>query len=154
MKTKDFLLVILQFCLFIVFIALPAGFGPPFIFPFITFVLTVGGLLIIAAGIYQLGSNISPFPTPLKSASLITNGIYKFIRHPVYTGILLCTLGISLYTASYPRLMISLMLYVFFEYKSRYEEQLLCEKFQGYQEYKHKTGRFFPRLANLKNIPK
>jgi protein-S-isoprenylcysteine O-methyltransferase Ste14 len=152
MKTKDFLLVILQFLLFIVFTVLPAGFGPPFIFPFITFILTVGGLLIVATGMYQLGSNITPFPTPLKNASLTTEGIYKFIRHPIYTGILLCTFGISLYTASYPRLVISVLLYVLFEYKSRYEEQMLCEKFPGYVDYKLKAGRFFPRLTNLKNI--
>lgn len=152
MKTKDFLLVILQFLLFIVFVIFPAGYGPPFIFPFLTFILTVTGLLIIAMSIFQLGSNITPFPTPLKNATLTTHGIYKLIRHPIYTGIIFTTLGIALYTASYPRLVVTALLYILFHYKSRYEEQMLIEKFPAYSIYKLNTGRFLPRLSKLKNF--
>ncbi len=152
MKTKDFLLVILQFLLFIIFIALPAGFGHPFIYPFISFLLTVAGLLIIAMGIFQLGSNITPFPTPLSNSTLTTQGIYKIIRHPIYTGILFIALGIAIYTASYPRLAVSALLYILFQYKSRYEEQMLIEKFPGYVDYKLNAGRFLPRWSKLKNI--
>jgi len=151
MKTKDFLLVILQFLLFIIFIVFPAGFGPPLIFPFISFILTVGGLLLIAISLFHLGSNITPFPTPVNHSTLITHGIYKIIRHPIYTGILFITLGIAFYTASYPRLAVTALLFILFHYKSRYEEQMLIEKFPGYVDYKLNTGRFLPKLSKLKN---
>jgi len=60
-------------------------------------------------------------------------------------------LGIAFYTASYPRLAVTALLFILFHYKSRYEEQMLIEKFPGYVDYKLNTGRFLPKLSKLKN---
>jgi protein-S-isoprenylcysteine O-methyltransferase Ste14 len=92
----------------------------------------------------QLNKNISPFPTPKDSASLLRNGLYKFMRHPIYTGIILLFSGYSVYQNSFYKLLVSVVLVILFYLKSNYEEQRLQEKFPDYKRYKSKTGRFFP----------
>jgi protein-S-isoprenylcysteine O-methyltransferase Ste14 len=143
-KAKDFLLVTIQFLLLIAFGLMPPGFGAPFLLTFLGFSLTVSGILVLGFAFLKLSSNLTPFPTPKQKGTLETNGIYKYIRHPIYTGMLLTTLGIALYSASYGRLIITALLYFLFLYKSKYEEMMLLEKFEDYTDYKKRTGRFFP----------
>lgn len=52
------------------------------------FMLALGGLLIVGT-ILQLNKNLSPFPSPTPNSILITGGLFKFARHPIYTGIIL-----------------------------------------------------------------
>lgn len=107
-------------------------------------VLALIGLIIIAASFLVLRKNLTPFPSPLQNGELVTTGIYKYIRHPIYTGILMLTFGYGLFSQNLLRLIIFLVLGSFFYFKSVYEEQLLLQKFTGYKNYKSKTGRFLP----------
>lgn len=106
-------------------------------------IIVLGGLLIILA-LLQLNKNLSPFPTPKDTTTLLQNGLYKYMRHPIYTGIILFFTGFSLYQNSFYKLGISLLLVVLFHFKSNYEEQRLEQKFPKYKLYKNKTGKFFP----------
>lgn len=107
-------------------------------------ILTIVGIIIAFLALFQIRHSLSPFPSPLPSARLITSGVFRYIRHPIYSGILLAGLGYALYSGSLYRILITVLLYVLFYFKSRYEEKLLVEKFSEYQEYKDKTGRFWP----------
>lgn len=82
--------------------------------------------------------------------SLVTYGIYAYIRHPQYTGIILITLGMLIH---WPTLIILLMfpVLVFAYYKlAKKEEKEMEIKFgKTYQEYKSKIPMFFP-LFNFK----
>ncbi len=102
-----------------------------------------GGMIIILA-LLQLNKNLSPFPTPKEAATLLQNGLYKYMRHPIYTGIMLFLVGYGVYQNSLYKLLISLLLVILFYLKSNYEEQRLEQKFPDYKLYKNKTGRFFP----------
>lgn len=146
-KPKDILLVIIQFILLIGFALSPKGVGPSFFYPFIDFTLTVTGILIASLAFLKLNTSFTPFPAPREKGMLETEGIYKFIRHPLYTGSLLIVLGIALYSSSYIRLIITGILYFLFLYKSGYEEQMLIEKYPEYKKYKSKTGRFIPKIS-------
>jgi protein-S-isoprenylcysteine O-methyltransferase Ste14 len=108
--------------------------------------LSLFGLVIVILPIISMGKNISPFPEPVKNATLIIKGIYRYIRHPMYSGILVGLFGYSLYSENILRLMIVSLLTVLFIFKTVYEEQALATKFSGYDAYKKKTGRFFPRI--------
>ena len=108
-------------------------------------VMLVGALLVLLA-IMGLGHNLSPFPTPRQNGNLIQSGIFKFIRHPIYGGIILIAIGLGFYSSSISRHFIALLLLILFYFKARYEEQLLIEKFPEYDAYKQRTGMLFPKI--------
>ena len=142
---KDYLFVSIQFILFFCFIfdfdwSMKLGFT---IQKIGNFIAVFGGVIIILA-LLQLNKNLSPFPTPKNNTTLLQNGLYKYMRHPIYTGIILLFTGYSLYQNSFYKLGISLLLVILFYFKSNYEEQRLEQKFPDYKLYKNKTGKFFP----------
>ena len=147
-KRKDLLFVGIQFLLLTLF------FTPFFriSFPSIVFlkypgaVISITGFLIILIAILQLNKNLTPFPTPKQGGSLIKTGLYKYIRHPIYTGVFLATLGLGFFNNSLWQLCISVVLLILFYFKSSYEESLLIEKYEDYKKYKESTNRFFPFL--------
>src|SRR5690606_6752899 len=104
------------------------------------------GLLLVIAAFLQLNTNLSPFPSPKEGAKLVTNGVFAFARHPIYAGVLFMAFGISFGRGSGYKLIISVLLYLLFFLKSRYEEQRLQEIFPDYVLYKRVTGRFFPKF--------
>jgi protein-S-isoprenylcysteine O-methyltransferase Ste14 len=104
------------------------------------------GLVVVFIAVIQLNKNLTPFPTPKEGGELITTGLYKFIRHPIYTGIILTVYGYSLYMESVWKFFISTNLLVLFHYKSKYEEGLLLRQYEAYKNYIKITGRFFPFL--------
>lgn len=108
--------------------------------------LAIAGFIIIIISILQLNTNLSIFPTPKKDGELIMSGLFKYVRHPIYTGILMTAFFFSLYSNSGYRLIISLLLVILFYYKSNYEEKALLLKFPAYKSYRASTGRFFPRF--------
>lgn len=144
---KDIAYVVVQTVLFMAFV-----FDIQFLSINSYYFLILSGiiLLFLGAGIagvalLQLNTNLSPFPTPKTNSKLITHGIYKYIRHPIYTGILFLGIGGSLVTASVYRILITLLLFVLFYFKSNYEEKQLLKKFIDYSEYKKTSGRFLPK---------
>lgn len=112
----------------------------------ICLVLACFGIAIALLAVLQLNTSLSPFPTPRKGSQLINTGLYKFVRHPIYTGILLTLFGYGMYTASAYKLIITLVLLLIFYFKSNYEEKRLLETFPDYREYQKTTGRFLPRF--------
>ncbi|HDZ17213.1 hypothetical protein LCGC14_1681820 [marine sediment metagenome] len=81
----------------------------------------------------------------LDKRKLVTTGIYRYIRHPQYSGFIIITLGLLIHWATIP-LIIMLPILVLLYYKlSKKEEKLLEEEFgDKYLEYKREVPRFFP----------
>src|SRR5690606_19058625 len=104
------------------------------------------GIVIIIIAIFQLNKNLSPFPTPPKNSELVVTGLFSYVRHPIYTGILMTTFFLSVYLNSGYKLIITMLLTILFYYKSEYEEAQLEKKFPGYTNYMAGTGRFYPRF--------
>ncbi len=109
-------------------------------------IFAVIGLVLILIALLQLNTKLSPFPSPRAGARLITGGVFSFARHPIYSGVLFVAFGISVWLGSGYKLLISLLLFLVFYFKSRYEEERLTEAFPEYPAYKRKTGRFFPKF--------
>lgn len=142
---KDYLFVSIQFILFFCFIfdfnwSMKMGFA----IQETGLLIAIFGAIIIILAILQLNKNLSPFPTPKNNTTLLQNGLYKYMRHPIYSGIIFLFTGYSLYQNSFYKLGISLLLVILFYFKSNYEEQRLEQKFPDYKLYKNKTGKFFP----------
>jgi protein-S-isoprenylcysteine O-methyltransferase Ste14 len=82
---------------------------------------------------------------PTKRGVLQVHGLYKFVRHPMYVGVLTLSLGIAMSGGGFFKYALVLALYILFRFKARYEETLLIAKYPDYKAYMHKTGRFIPR---------
>lgn len=109
-------------------------------------ILSALGFIVVLIALIQLNTNLSPFPKPKDNANLITNGIFKYVRHPIYSGILIFLFFLSLYFASAYKLGLVVLLLILFWFKSEYEEEQLCLKYSNYRDYRQDTGRFFPKF--------
>ena len=104
--------------------------------------ITLGVLLLISGGA-GLGSSLTPFPAPRPEGQLVTAGIYRRVRHPMYGGGILVALGWSILTGSAAGLILTVVLVLYFELKSRREERWLLDRYAGYAEYRRHTPRKF-----------
>lgn len=136
----------IQFVLFILYILLPNVGAMSFVPSgnYVGCVLVSLGVVLAVLAVYQLRKSLTPFPTPTSSSKLISTGVFKYIRHPIYSGIILITLGYAIFSQHMPRPVISLLLLILFSAKSSYEEKLLQQRFRDYAAYKKVTWRFFP----------
>lgn len=84
---------------------------------------------------------------------LVTNGIYRYIRHPQYTGFLLITLGMLLDWATLPMLIMWPIMAVLYYRLAKREEGYMLEQFgKRYVEYSQATGMFLPSLRLSKTL--
>jgi protein-S-isoprenylcysteine O-methyltransferase Ste14 len=109
-------------------------------------VLGLIGGLVIFAGILSLGSNLTAVPYPREDAVLVERGAFRFVRHPIYSGIILGSLAWGLLNNSLLTLLLSLVLFVFFDIKSRREEQWLREKYADYTAYQTRVRKLIPLI--------
>ena len=103
------------------------------------------------AGVVVLGRNRTPYPQPREGSELVQHGVYAQVRHPLYTSVMLASLGWSLIWQSWPALIMALVLIPFFHAKARREERWLRERFPGYADYQRRVPRFIPRLRRPPN---
>ena len=103
----------------------------------------VGGLIALW-GLIGLGRNLTPLPHPVADGELVTHGPYRIVRHPIYSGVILGSLGWSLLWASPWLILLSAGLFVFFDIKSRREEIWLRRAYSGYADYATRTRKLIP----------
>ena len=104
------------------------------------------GLLVTLLGFAALGRALTPFPRPRDDATLRQDGIYAWMRHPIYGGIVLAGLGWALAWQSWPGVAAAAMLFAFFDRKSAYEERLLRQRFPDYAEYARRVRKLLPGI--------
>jgi protein-S-isoprenylcysteine O-methyltransferase Ste14 len=82
---------------------------------------------------------------------LVTEGIYRYIRHPQYTGFMLVTLGMLLDWATLPMLIMWPIMAILYYRLAKKEEGYMLEQFgKRYEEYRQITGMFLPLPPFLK----
>lgn len=102
------------------------------------------GLLILLVAIYDLRHSLTVLPTPIKHGKLKTNGMYRYMRHPMYTGVIAISIGIAISSGWYIKYLLAIGLVVLFALKARYEEKLLAAQYAGYSKYMQTTPQFLP----------
>ncbi len=115
-----------------------------------------GGLLIIGRSLQALAiigvllsaltirSSLSIMPIPKTNAVLGTGGLYKYVRHPMYSFVILFAIGSSLAGGLMFEYLLTIILIIDLYYKSVFEEKNLRQKFSAYAKYAAKTPRFIP----------
>ena len=104
------------------------------------------GALVGIWGVRSLGGNRTPNPTPKPDAELVETGIYRWLRHPLYSSVMFASVGWALLWQSGFALAAAAGLCVFFDAKARLEERLLAERFAAYRKYRQRTRRFVPGI--------
>lgn len=146
-ESRDYLFVVIQFALF--FAYLPNWDRMHIEFPDwlerAGLLVAILGTLMLMIALLQLNTYLSPFPTPKPGARLQSQGLYKYIRHPIYAGILWAVFGGSLYLESGYKLLVSSALLILFYRKTKYEEKRLMQAYPDYVAYRKTAGRFLPK---------
>ena len=112
----------------------------------VTLLLTGGGAIVLLAAVLRLGASLTPFPRPLPAGRLVTTGVYRLIRHPIYSGIGVLALALAWSRFALPAALLSGALLLFFDRKARREERWLAERYPGYAAYAQRSWRFVPWL--------
>jgi len=107
--------------------------------------LVIIGLIVMIVGQVTLSRNYSGTVVIRDDHQLISNGIYRFTRNPIYLGGIMVVTGLPMYVASLYGFITSLALIPFILNRIRLEEKLLTEEFQdAYQKYKENTKKLIP----------
>jgi protein-S-isoprenylcysteine O-methyltransferase Ste14 len=97
----------------------------------------------------DLEASWSPRLEIMDGHSLVTRGVFRYIRHPMYAAHWLWGIAqvflLQNWIVGFSMLVCMIPLYV---YRARVEEEMMIEQFgDEYREYKARTGRIFPRLG-------
>ena len=96
-------------------------------------------LIILLVAIKDLGRNLSPFPRTINNSNLVTTGIYRFMRHPMYYSLIFISFGVFITKLSIYYLFLSISLSLIIKFKIALEEQYLNNKFNNYLLYKNEV---------------
>jgi len=106
--------------------------------------LVLGGVIGLWAFLAMGLGNIRAFPEFPQHGRLVVHGPYRWVRHPMYTSVLVITLA---WMVEHPlpfRMVLWVGLVVTLWFKLRYEESLLMERFPEYDAYRRQTKRLIP----------
>ncbi len=103
------------------------------------FLVIIIAFMVLLIAIKDLGRNLSPFPRPIKNSNLVTKGIYRFTRHPMYYSLIFISIGVFITKLSIYYLFLSISLSLIIKFKISLEEQYLNNKFKNYLLYKNEV---------------
>jgi protein-S-isoprenylcysteine O-methyltransferase Ste14 len=111
-------------------------------------VLCAAGLVLMSAAFAAIRGVVQIAPEPRADGHLVTGGIYRRLRHPIYTAILMLAVGLFLRKPTLPVAIGASVVIVFLIVKARFEERLLLIRYPGYAEYKTRTCGVVPFIGN------
>jgi protein-S-isoprenylcysteine O-methyltransferase Ste14 len=89
-------------------------------------------------------SKLNVFPDIRKGSVFISNGPYKYIRHPMYLAVILFSISVVFDYMNVIRIIILIVLIATLIYKIEFEEKLLINHFEKYPQYRNKTKKLIP----------
>jgi protein-S-isoprenylcysteine O-methyltransferase Ste14 len=104
------------------------------------------GVALLAWTLRNLGVNLTDTVVTRQAHTLITQGPYRWVRHPFYDALALFVVGFALITANWFILATGAVVFLLLAVRSQTEEALLSARFgEAYRSYQKSTGRFLPR---------
>jgi protein-S-isoprenylcysteine O-methyltransferase Ste14 len=106
------------------------------------------GAGIALKALFDLGrKQLSIWPAPVPGGQLKTAGLYNVVRHPLYAGVLLSTLGYASATGSPERVALAVAFAFFLAKKIDIEEDYLCDTYPDYSSYQEDVPfKLIPRI--------
>ena len=105
--------------------------------------LLAAGTIPMILGLHSLGRRSY---RPTEGDSLVSGGIFKHIRHPIYSGLLLDFVALVLLRPKAPSLVACVLGWGYVFVQARLEEIDLLQRIPAYREYRLRVPRFFPRF--------
>ena len=102
------------------------------------FLITLA-LIIIVFSVKELWKSLSPMPRPKENSKLITSGIYRLFRHPMYYSLIIISFSFFLKSLTIYNLILSILLTFIISNKIKIEEEYLTKKFHNYTSYKNEV---------------
>jgi protein-S-isoprenylcysteine O-methyltransferase Ste14 len=107
--------------------------------------LLVLGTVINIIGRFELGRNWGNQVLVYEDHTLVTHGIYRIVRHPLYAGLIWMFLGAAMVFQNLAALLATVLVFMpAMYYRAKQEEKALVAQFPSYREYRNATGMFFP----------
>ncbi len=106
---------------------------------FLGILIIIIAFIIMLVSIKDLGRNLSPFPRPINNSNLVTTGIYRFTRHPMYYSLIFISIGVFIIKLSIYYLFLTISLALIIKFKIALEEKYLMNKFKNYLLYKNEV---------------
>ena len=106
---------------------------------FLGIFIIIIAFIIMLRSIKDLGRNLSPFPRPITNSNLVTTGIYRFTRHPMYYSLIFISFGFFVMKLSIYYLFLLIGLSLIIKFKIALEEQYLKNRFKNYLLYKNEV---------------
>ena len=103
---------------------------------FLGILIIIISFIVMLFAIKDLGRNLSPFPRPITNSKLVTTGIYRFTRHPMYYSLVFISFGVFIIKLSIYYLLLTISLVLIIKFKIILEEKYLNKKFKKYLLYK------------------
>jgi protein-S-isoprenylcysteine O-methyltransferase Ste14 len=119
--------------------------GNPLLLRLLGVPLYTFGLCVAILGRTQLGDNWADIEAAqiVQHQSVVATGLYRYIRHPIYTGDLAMLLGLELSLNSWLVLGVGVLV-PYVVWRTVREERMLSEQLPGYDVYRTRTRRFVP----------
>jgi protein-S-isoprenylcysteine O-methyltransferase Ste14 len=102
------------------------------------------GVAVVLIGLLNLGRSATPLPTPVRNGELRSNGLYGYVRHPIYSGAMTLAVGSAILSGSAVVAVAAVALCGWLTIKARWEETRLRARYPGYEGYAAHTPRFIP----------
>jgi len=97
----------------------------------------------------SLGRNLTDTVVTRANATLVTDGPYRWVRHPFYVTAALLMASVTLLSANALIGITSVAVLALLAIRTPKEEQMLIERFgDAYRQYMARTGRFIPRIGS------
>lgn len=109
----------------------------------------IAGGVIILWGFVALGRRAA---APSVEDRLEEGGIYAYVRHPIYTGLILEFCGIILVKPTLPVLVACILGLIWVPIQARLEEIDLMKRLPVYQEYIQRVPRFLPHIQRKPQV--
>ncbi|CAB4583742.1 MAG: hypothetical protein F2563_05720 [Actinobacteria bacterium] len=147
--TKARLFVIAQFGLLGALVVLPAdpAVSAPSWFDPLSVVLMVLAFLILLFAAIALRPALTASPIPRPTAPLIKTGIYRYIRHPMYSAVITIGAAIMFGNPTLLTMICWVALIIVLLNKAHFEDQLLLTKHPTAAAYQKSVGAFVPKLS-------
>ena len=105
------------------------------------------GVYFNVAGRFKLGTNWANQVRIYKNQSLVTNGVYGVVRHPLYASLIWMFYAASLIYLNWLAFLLNTLIFIpFMRYRAKQEEKMLEKEFKNYKNYQKEVGMFFPKL--------
>jgi protein-S-isoprenylcysteine O-methyltransferase Ste14 len=110
-------------------------------------ILTIIGLIGAIWARYYLGSNWGSVVGYTENHELITNGPYKYIRHPIYSCVILMFIGTFLYYGNIFSLVLIITIPIWLLWRVKKEEEIMIKLFdKKYKDYMKNSKRLIPGI--------